>query len=158
MGDADAVFAYASDAAVTRYLTITPRSSVDEVVPFLEWCNEAWDAGTSFPLAIVTRSDDKFVGIIEARVTDHGIELGYALHQSAWGNGYMPEAIQGVVQWAFGHDDVHRVWAYVDVANAASRRTLEKVGMTREGHLHSWQVHPNNSPQPADCYLYAVWR
>lgn len=156
--DADGVFAYASDAEVTRYLTITPRTDVDDSVAFLKWCDEAWEGGSSYPLAIVDRSSGQFVGIIESRISIHGIELGYALLRSAWGNGFMTEAILGVIDWAFGNDEVHRVWAYVDVANVASRRALEKSGMTREGHLHRWQVHPNSSSEPADVYLYAVWR
>lgn len=156
--DADGVFSYASDVEVTRYLTITPRTSVDDSVSFLKWCKEAWDAGTSFPLAVVDRLSEDFIGIIELRVTIHGIELGYALRRSAWGNGFMTEAIRGATDWAFGNAGVYRVWAYVDVANVGSRRTLEKAGMTREGHLHRWQIHPNNSSEPADVYVYAVWR
>jgi ribosomal-protein-alanine N-acetyltransferase len=156
--DADGVFSYASDAEVTRYLTITPRTSVDDSVAFLNWCDEAWDAGTSFPLAIVDRSSDEYLGMIELRVSIHGVELGYALRRSAWGNGFMAEAIRAAADWAFGNEDVYRVWAYVDVANVASRRTLEKAGMTREGHLHRWQIHPNSSSEPADVYVYAVWR
>ncbi len=156
--DADGVFAYAADAEVTRFLTITPRSDISDAVKFLERCSEAWDAGTSFPLAMVDKSTGGFIGIIEPRVSIHGIELGYALRRSAWGNGYMTEAIQAVVGWGFENDDVYRVWAYVDVANVGSGRALEKVGMIQEGCLHRWQIHPNSSPEPADVYIYAVWR
>jgi RimJ/RimL family protein N-acetyltransferase len=156
--DAEGIFAYASDPEVTRHLTITPRTNIDDSVEFLLWCDEAWKAGTSFPLAIVERSRDEFIGIIELRVSIHGIELGYALQRSAWGNGFMTEAIRGAADWAFGNEDVYRVWAYVDVANVAFRRTLEKAGMTREGRLHRWQIHPNSSSEPADVYVYAVWR
>ncbi len=156
--DADGVFAYASDAEVTRYLTITPRTGVDDSVEFLEWCEEVWDAGSSFPLAIVDRSRNEFIGMIELRVSIHGIELGYALQKSSWGSGFMTEAIRGAADWAFSSEDVHRVWAYVDVANVASRRVLEKAGMAREGHLHRWQIHPNSSPEPSDVYVYAMWR
>jgi ribosomal-protein-alanine N-acetyltransferase len=156
--DADGVFAYASDAEVTRFLTITPRTTVDDSVAFLKWCEKAWDAGTSFPLAIVDRSSDEFVGMIELRISMHGVELGYALQRGAWGNGFMTEAIRGAIDWALGNQDVYRVWAYADVANVGSRRALEKAGMTREGHLHRWQIHPNHSSEPADVYVYAVWR
>lgn len=156
--DADGVFSYASDAEVTRYLTITPRTSVDDSVAFLKWCDEAWDAATSFPLAIVNRSSYEFVGMIELRISIHGVEMGYALRRSAWGNGFMTEAIRGTSDWAFRNEDVYRVWAYADVANVGSHRALEKAGMTREGQLHRWQIHPNSSPEPADVYVYAVWR
>jgi RimJ/RimL family protein N-acetyltransferase len=156
--DADGVFAYASDAEVTRFLTITPRTDITDSVEFLERCDAAWNAGTSFPLAMVDKSTGGFIGMMELRVSIHGIELGFARLRSVWGKGYMTEAIQAVVDWGFGDDDVYRVWAYVDVGNVASRRALEKAGMTREGRLHRWQIHPNSSPEPADVYVYAVWR
>jgi ribosomal-protein-alanine N-acetyltransferase len=156
--DADGVFAYGSDVEVTRYLTFAPRTNVDDSLAFLKRCDEVWEDGSSFPLAIVDRFRDEFIGMIELRVSTHGVELGYALRRSTWGKGFMTEAIRAAVDWAFTDEDVHRVWAYVDVGNVGSRRTLEKAGMTREGHLHRWQIHPNNSSEPADVYVYAIWR
>jgi len=58
--------------------------------------------------------------------------------------------------WAsLGRPEVYRVWAVCDTANLASARVLEKVGMTREGILKRWSVHPNVSPEPRDCFVYA---
>jgi len=50
---------------------------------------------------------------------------------------------------------IYRVWAVTDVDNRASVRVLEKTGMTREGRLNSWLIHPNLGPEPRDCWCYA---
>jgi hypothetical protein len=48
--------------------------------------------------------------------------------------------------------------AFCDVKNTASARVLEKLGMLRESLLRRWIIHPNISPEPGDCYVYAKAR
>lgn len=156
--DADAVFAYASDSEVMRFLRRAPSTDISESISFLERNESVWKTDDTFPWAITVKPDPVLVGMIEARVSDHGVELGYVLARSAWGNGYMTEATQVVVDNAFSDPDVFRVWAYTHVDNSASRRVLEKIGMSREGVLHRWALHPNSSAEPSDAYMYAVWR
>jgi RimJ/RimL family protein N-acetyltransferase len=45
-----------------------------------------------------------------------------------------------------------------DVTRFASARVMEKVGMTREGLLRCWTMHPNVSGQPRDCFSFAKVR
>jgi RimJ/RimL family protein N-acetyltransferase len=61
--------------------------------------------------------------------------LGYCLHQDVWSMGYGTEAARAQLEFAFQQLGLHRVWAGTDPDNAASARILEKLGMTREGHL-----------------------
>ena len=91
-----------------------------------------------------------------ARVTDEKWELGYVLARFYWGNGYMTEAVQGLVHWALKQKQIYRIWAVCDVDNIASARVMEKAGMQREGILRRWSVHPNLSPEPRDSYCYAI--
>ena len=158
LNDADAAFDYASDIEVTRFLTFPPATEVSFVVEFLERCEQAWLDGSAFPWAITLHGHDELLGTVEARPTVHGVELGYVLRRSSWGNGYMTEAVQAVAGWSLAQETVYRVWAYVDVANMASQRVLEKAGLAREGTLHRWAHHPNVSHEPSDSYMYARWR
>ena len=48
-------------------------------------------------------------------------------------------------------------WA-TDVENIASQRVLEKVGVSCEGVLRKYIIHPNISDIPRDSYLHAVTR
>lgn len=58
------------------------------------------------------------------------IELGYTLARAKWGRGYATELARGLAEHAFATLDVPRVAAQVEPGNAASRRVLEKLGMT----------------------------
>jgi len=68
----------------------------------------------------------------------------------------MSEAVAGLVDWAFGQPEIHRVWAVCDVDNVPSARLLASVGMQLEGRLRRWLIHPNISDSPRDCYCYAI--
>lgn len=65
----------------------------------------------------------------------HFAEVGYELTPEAWGRGLMPEALRTLCRYAFEKMGLHRVEATVDPENAASIRTLEKVGFVREALL-----------------------
>ena len=47
----------------------------------------------------------------------------------------MPEAVRGVVRFAFAELEMHRIYATALGGNAASQRVLEKAGFQREGVL-----------------------
>ena len=59
-----------------------------------------------------------------------GVELGYRYVKAAWGNGYATEAAVPVMAAGFELFGLDRVVAWVHPGNLASRRVLEKVGMT----------------------------
>jgi RimJ/RimL family protein N-acetyltransferase len=65
---------------------------------------------------------------------DPGVqELGYALAEDAWGQGFATEAARALVDVAFEHRAARRVVARVFVGNAASEAVLRKVGFELEG-------------------------
>jgi RimJ/RimL family protein N-acetyltransferase len=150
--DAEVIFAtYCQDPEVTRYLTWKPHRDIDETRAFLLRCDQVWDQGASFPWAITLKESGRMAGMIEARVNQHQVGLGYVLARDVWGNGFATEAVRTVVGWALSEPSVWRVWALTDVDNASSARVLEKAGMSREGLLHRWASHPNVSFEPRDC-------
>jgi RimJ/RimL family protein N-acetyltransferase len=104
---------------------------------------------------ILNKARNQLMGMIELRLEGHRASLGYVLAQPYWGQGYMPEAVQALTQWALDQPDIYRVWAVCDVENIGSARVLEKAGWTREGILRRWIIHPNISATPRDCYCFA---
>ena len=86
-------------------------------------------------LAITLRSDGTLVGSMALVVEpQHSrAELGYVVGVPFWGNGYATEAGRAMLEHAFGTLGLNRVFAYCFARNRASRRVLEKLGMTREG-------------------------
>jgi RimJ/RimL family protein N-acetyltransferase len=158
LDDAPMIFAaYAQDPEVTRYLTFRPHRGMKEANEAVERFLESWRAGKSYCWLIFSRDDEKLLGAISAR-NDQGINLGYLLARPFWGQGFMSEALNVVVDWAFTIPSIFRVWAVCDLDNVASARLLERNGFRQEGVLTKWSLHPNVSETPRDCYCYARTR
>jgi RimJ/RimL family protein N-acetyltransferase len=156
--DAPAVYEYGRDPDVTRYLVFRTHRSLAEAEVFLDTCRSRWESGEEYCWLITLRGQDRVIGSIAARVRGHSVDLGYALTSAQWHHGYATEAGGVVMAWAVNLSGVYRMWAVCDVENTASARVLEKLGMVREGVLRKWMIHPNVSPSPRDCYVYAKVR
>jgi len=155
-GDAQAVFeTYAQDEQVTRFLTWQPHTAIDETRRYLQACEIAWREGTAFPWALLRKSDDKLIGSVELRIDQHKAEIGYVLARPFWGQGYASEAARVLVDWAYAHPAIYRVWASCDAENMASARVLEKAGLVFEGCLQRWVRRPGQDGLPRDVLVYA---
>jgi len=60
-------------------------------------------------------------------------ELGYRLRRSAWGKGYGTEGSRALIRAGFIEHGVERVVAETMVVHTASRRVMEKAGLTLVG-------------------------
>jgi RimJ/RimL family protein N-acetyltransferase len=87
-------------------------------------------------LFIVRRSDDAVIGDIGG-VLEGGdsMTVGYDVASSAEGQGFATEALRGFIGYLFTLPHVQRVQADTIKTHVASRRVMEKAGMTfvREG-------------------------
>ena len=157
MADAEVIFrAYAQDEEVTKYLTWRANRSVEETREFVRSCVAGWKERKSFHWIILSKARKELLGMISARVDGHKWELGYVLARSHWSRGYMTEVVKELIGWALNQPSIHRVWSVCDLENLASARVMEKAGMTKEGILRRWSVHPNVSEEPRDSYCYSV--
>ncbi|MGX9855201.1 GNAT family N-acetyltransferase [Limimaricola variabilis] len=155
--DAPAIFdAYASDPAVTKYLTWKPSETVAETAAVLKILSSNWDRGESFPMVAFHREQpEDLLGMFEARLIGSRVNYGYVLKATAWGKGCASEVMRALIPHALSHPEIFRTEAYCDVDNSASARVLEKAGMIREGTLRRYLVHPNVSDEPRDCFVYS---
>ena len=135
--DVDNLFNLNSDPEVTRYLTggrPTPREQIrDQILPFHLGVYGRLDRlGTWAAESSATR---EFLGWFHYR-PGHGsddianVELGYRLRRSAWNRGYATEGSRALVRTGFTDLGVERVFAHTMTVNTASRRVLEKCGLT----------------------------
>jgi [ribosomal protein S5]-alanine N-acetyltransferase len=155
--DAEAIFrSYARDAEATRYVSWRSHYTVNQTRKFLRACVIGWKERKALHWAITRKDNRQLIGMISARVDGHKWELGYVLARPHWGQGYMTEAVEKVVDWALKQPEIYRVWAVCDVDNLGSARVMAKAGMTREGILRRWSVHPNVSSEPRDSFCYSV--
>lgn len=152
--DARAIFeSYAQDPDVSRFLTWRPHRSIADTEAYIAHFANAPGSRT---YAMVGRDDNILRGAFDIRHAGPGkVGYGYVLARQWWGRGLMPEALRAVADWALAQPSIWRIGDVCDVDNRASARVMEKAGMTLEGRLRRWGVHPNIGPEPRDCFIYA---
>lgn len=88
--------------------------------------------------AIELRSEQKLIGSIgihdmipvpkNKNKTER--EIGFVLNPNYWGNGYMHEAVEKVLEYGFTHMNLDTVWCGHFINNFRSKRVIEKCGFT----------------------------
>ena len=84
--------------------------------------------------AAIERSTGEFLGWFHLRPREGAApgqaELGYRLRKCAWGKGYATEGSRALIRNGFTESGLQRVTAEAHAANMASRRVMEKAGLT----------------------------
>jgi len=88
--------------------------------------------------AVVLKSENKVIGSIglHDRKPDSSLadlnqrEIGYGLNPQYWGKEYIPEAVNGMLQYGFQKLDLDLIWCGHCDFNHNSRRVNEKCGFT----------------------------
>lgn len=155
--DAPVIFhGYARDPEVVRYLTWRTHGTVAETGAYLRHCLEEWARGASYPFVIEELGQaGQPVGMIHLHEGPGRVTFGYVLAQPSWGRGYMTEALTTLVDWALAQPQVWRAAAFCDIDNQASARVMEKAGMSFEGVLRRYSLHPAIATEPRDCRMFA---
>lgn len=117
---------------ITGGLPTTREEILGDTLPaFLRYYRQ--QSGYGF-WATLHRSSGDFLGWFHLRPApghlDGEPELGYRLRRAAWGRGYATEGSMALIAKAFTDLGATRVLAETMVAHAASRRVMEKCGMT----------------------------
>jgi RimJ/RimL family protein N-acetyltransferase len=137
-GDVDDIHAYQSREDVSRYLPYLPRSreEVAEKVAKYSQATAIGGEGDYWQLAIERLAEpghvigDVYFSL--RSVTDASAEIGWTLHPSHEGHGYMTETAAAILEIAFSEIGVHRVFARLDPRNSASAALCRRVGMRDE--------------------------
>ena len=156
--DVDAFYAIYSNPEVMRYWSTPPLADRQVAANLINKIQEDWKRRVILKWGIALRTDDQLIGSVTLFNLDFNhrrAEIGYALGRAHWGKGYMNEALMALLKYAFEVLDLHRIEADVDPRNAASIKTLERLGFRREGYLRErWQI--NGEIQ--DAYFYGLLR
>jgi ribosomal-protein-alanine N-acetyltransferase len=159
IADASVIFqSYAQDLEVCRFMVWKPHDLEAVTREFIATCVEAWKIGERLPYVITERGSNVAIGMIDARIQDTAVDIGYVLARAHWGRGFMPEAIQSLTAAILENPQFFRVQATCDTENISSQRALEKSGFNREGRLERHTVRPNISPEPQACFMYSKCR
>lgn len=147
--DAEDIYEYASDEETTRFVFDTHQNleATKNVIA------EYFAKDPIGKYALVLKENNKMVGTIDLRVdmTHKKAELGYTLNKKFWGNGYITEAANLLLELGFNIIGLERIYAMYDSKNKASGRVMERLGMTREGVLRKNRLVKNEFSDDV-CY------
>ena len=155
--DFDAVLAYSSDPAVTRYLFFGPRNE-DSTQEYLDELlqSQRERPRSRFELAVEECVTGQVIGACDLSLVEPNVmDLGYMLASAAWGKGYATEIAQHLLDAAFEQLRIDQVISTVDVNNRASIRVLEKIGMRWEA---IYRRHRRAKNRWWDCHLFVMPR
>lgn len=101
--------------------------------------------------AIIEKDTGKYVGEIGFTVIEKTdrldgnsgtflVELGYFIKSEFWGRGYVVEAAQEVIRFAFNTLNTHKIMTGCVKENINSEKVMLKLGFIKEGELRQHQL------------------
>ncbi len=140
MEDAESVFEYASDHAVTEFVTWDAHKSIDDSKAYIEMAIADQQKSPLYPLAIVLKSDpERVIGTVGIKTASNQYEadLSYVIARKHWRIGYVHEAASALVKIAFEQYGYKRIYAWCCKENKPSSSLMRKLGMKFEGCFRS---------------------
>jgi [ribosomal protein S5]-alanine N-acetyltransferase len=158
LSDWDALNAFLSDPAVTRFMHFASWDESKRREWFTWLVQEASIPHRDASNWVITlRSSGFLIGWLGIGESEHASEdgtreCGYALNQRFWGLGYMSEAVRAVVTYEFTVLGTRRIIAECETPNLASARVMQKCGMAYEGMFYDADFEGNW----ANRYRYSI--
>ena len=131
--DVDAIYRMRGDADVMRF--IREPQNRRESADWVELVSSRWANERIGFCAMLEKSSGGFVGWCGIwRLKETGeLEIGYAVAKEFWGKGLAAEAALAFLDYAFDELNQEKIVAVARPENAASRRVMEKLGMSFVG-------------------------
>ncbi len=124
-----------ADPEVRRYLgEVLTRERSDEAVARFQAEFEERGFGWWAVEVIATGSFIGFAGLdqVEEDAPFEGVEIGWRLARTAWGNGYATEAAVGTLRFGFDSLGLDEILAMTTVGNEKSQAVMQRIGMTHD--------------------------
>ncbi len=158
MRDAEDLYAYASDPAVSRHVLWDTHKSLSESRSFLRGAIRQYRRGLPGSFAIEWKASGRMIGTIGfmwVNVDSKSAEVGYSLNRNYWNQGIMTEALNAVIAFGFNEMQLNRIEAQHETDNPASGQVMLHAGMLCEGTLRQRLM---NKGRLVDVKLYSILR
>lgn len=134
--DVAAMHAILRDPLAMRYWSTLPHTMIAETEAWIAKTIDAINAG---------ECDDFFVereGLLIGKAgLWHSNEIGFLFSPSVWGKGYAREALQAVIDRAFGERGLEEIRAEADPRNERCLRLLAHLGFREVGRAaRTWHI------------------
>jgi [ribosomal protein S5]-alanine N-acetyltransferase len=155
--DLNSIHTYASDQEVSIYLPWGPNSEadtenyLDNIISY-----QLNSPRKDYEIAVELKENHLVIGACAIHVTDSLTRegfIGYCYNKQYWRNGYASEAAKAIIEFGFKSLNLHRIYATCDPGNIGSSKVLEKIGMSKEGHLRE---HKLQRGKWRDSFLYSI--
>lgn len=150
------VVAGCRDPLVQLYTRVPEPYDEEDARIFIAGAGIRRVAGESLDLAIVTPSDDRFLGAIGLLMDRHDeerAEVGYWVMPGARGEGVAGRALMLLSRWALREAGLARLDLQAALSNTASLRVAESCGFVREGVMRqAWY----RGPARSDMALFSL--
>ncbi len=137
-GDAESIFAYASDPVVANFTTWDSHRDLDDTRDFIELAIRDHKGKDTLTWGIILKETGQLIGTIGLSglsFRHHSAELGYVIGRNHWRSGYVTEASKAVCTFGFRELNLNRIMARCHPENTGSERVMQKIGMTYEGTM-----------------------
>ena len=134
--DAEDMYEYASKSEVTRFLLWSEHGSLSYTGEYLKYVESRYSIGDFYDWAIVLKESGKMIGtcgFAKIDIVNNSAEIGYVLNPAYRGREIALEAAERVLRFGFEALELNRIEARYMEGNDASRRVMEKLGMSFEG-------------------------
>ena len=132
--DATAILEYGSDKKVLEHLLWAGVSNLEEArVSLYDYLIPNLGC-----FMIEVKDTQHCIGSFDLRLNPqhNKASFGFCLNSKHWGQGYMTETLQAMLQLCFERLELNRVEASCYYGNEGSGRVQEKCGMLLEGYAH----------------------
>ncbi len=134
--DIQDLFELDSDPLVHQYLGNKPIKNINEAKKAFEKVRTQYEEYGLGRFAIIDKKNDDFIGWSGLKYETLNInnqngyyDLGYRIKSKFWGRGIATETALASLKYGFEELKLKQISAAADVANKASNRVLQKVGM-----------------------------
>lgn len=133
--DYDDICEYGSDEEVGQYMLHWPKTK-EQVEKFIDNCIDKMNVAELSELiwyeyVMEIKDEKKVIGNITLQTKGSEAELGWISNRKYWNQGYMTEAVNAIIEYAFSNLDVKRIFATCTDKNIASFKVMEKCNMNR---------------------------
>lgn len=131
-GDLDELAFISADPETRRYMWAGPLTRDQTADNIRRWIEEYEERGLG-TLALVYKPDGRLIGQCGLGIeSDELYSVGYMIYRDYWGLGLATEAGSALLEHVFETFGPNVIRAEAMADNAASRRVMEKLGMTHQ--------------------------
>jgi RimJ/RimL family protein N-acetyltransferase len=133
------------------------KQSVESSEAFCRKGAQDFAEGKDFPFLVTSQQTGKLIGCAGVHRIDRSVpkcEIGYWCRSTMVGQGYITEAVQGLVRTAIQHLGVERIEIITDDENRRAWRVCERAGFVLEGIHRRERRAPDGTLRNSRVYAF----